>query len=286
MSPFFRLRRTKWAIELAEHGFMVAGVLALGYCLAVYVNAELFQTRQARDFFKAVHLREVGKGTPSIPTTLAIPKDGAVFGRLEIPRLGVSVMVVEGAEDADLKRAVGHIPGTALPGEPGNVGIAGHRDTFFRPLRRIQPNDTITLDTFQGAYRYRVMSTEVVRPEDIQVLYPTRHDSLTLVTCFPFDYIGSAPKRFIVRAEREHDLVVTSLACGIAAQGAAPAAAQKVNRVCNSSRRLLAFSEKIPPPDPAGWLAWPNSGDVMLPMIGPGLLWLVTLRICIEMVRP
>ncbi len=133
---------------------------------------------------------------------VAAPDKHGVVGRLEIPRLGVSVMVVEGVDDSDLKRAVGHIPGTALPGEPGNVGIAGHRDTFFRPLRSIQRDDTITVSTLQGAYRYRVVSTNVVRPEDIQVLYPTGRDSLTLVTCFPFEYVGSAPKRFIVRAER------------------------------------------------------------------------------------
>jgi sortase A len=111
-------------------------------------------------------------------------------------------MVVEGVDDNDLKRAVGHIPGTALPGESGNVGIAGHRDTFFRPLRSIQLDDTITVSTLQGSSRYRVVSTNVVRPEDIQVLYPTGRATLTLVTCFPFDYVGSAPKRFIVRADR------------------------------------------------------------------------------------
>ena len=111
-------------------------------------------------------------------------------------------MVVEGVDDSDLKRAVGHIPRTALPGDSGNVGIAGHRDTFFRPLRSIECDDMITVRTLHGAYRYRVVSMNVVRPEDIQVLYPTGRASLTLVTCFPFDYIGAAPKRFIVRAER------------------------------------------------------------------------------------
>lgn len=111
-------------------------------------------------------------------------------------------MVVEGVEDGDLKRAAGHIPGTAFPLDPGNVGIAGHRDTFFRPLRSIQRNDTIIVTTLQGAYRHRVVSTEVVGPEDIQVLDPTGRDTLTLVTCFPFDYVGPAPKRFIVQAER------------------------------------------------------------------------------------
>ena len=93
-------------------------------------------------------------------------------------------------------------PGTAFPGEPGNVGIAGHRDTFFRLLRSIQRNDAITVSTVRGIYRYRVATTKVVGPEDVQVLYPTGRDVLTLVTCFPFDYVGSAPKRFIVQAYR------------------------------------------------------------------------------------
>ena len=82
-------------------------------------------------------------------------------------------MVVEGVDARELKRAAGHIPGTALPGEPGNVGIAAHRDTFFRPLRSIARNDTITVSTLAGAYRYRVVSTKIVRPEDVQVLSPT-----------------------------------------------------------------------------------------------------------------
>ena len=82
------------------------------------------------------------------------------------------------------------------------MGIAAHRDTFFRPLRAIERDDTITVSTLRGVYRYRVVSTRVVSPQDVQVLYPTEREGLTLVTCFPFDYVGSAPKRFIVRAER------------------------------------------------------------------------------------
>jgi sortase A len=111
-------------------------------------------------------------------------------------------MVVEGTDEGDLKRAVGHIRGTALTWDTGNVGLAGHRDTFFRPLRSIQRDDRITITTLRGAYRYRVLSTSIVGPDDTQVLYATGHDSLTLVTCFPFEYVGPAPNRFVVRAER------------------------------------------------------------------------------------
>jgi sortase A len=190
-------------LKLAERALTMVSALALCYCLAVFLEAKFYQTREARDFARELRLKEVNKAAPidSI-AAVATPDKHGVVGRLEIARLGLSVMVVEGVDDIDLKRAVGHIPGTALPGESGNVGIAGHRDTFFRPLRSIQLDDTITVSTLQGASRYRVVSTNVVRPEDIQVLYPTGRDSLTLVTCFPFDYVGSAPKRFIVRADR------------------------------------------------------------------------------------
>ena len=101
-----------------------------------------------------------------------------------------------------MRRAVGHIPGTPLPGQQGNVAIAGHRDTFFRALRNIRKDDEITLATLDGSYRYRVDSTKVVEPEDTQVLDDSHDKILTLVTCYPFDFVGVAPKRFIVRAHR------------------------------------------------------------------------------------
>ncbi len=123
-----------------------------------------------------------------------------VIGRLEIPNLHLVAMVEEGADAGTLRRAVGHIPGTALPGGKGNVGLAGHRDTFFRGLRAIQVNDDIELETANGTYRYLVQSTQIVGPRDVQVLRPSTAASLTLVTCYPFYYVGSAPKRFIVRA--------------------------------------------------------------------------------------
>src|SRR5260370_589049 len=98
--------------------------------------------------------------------------------------------------------AVGHIPGTAVPGQTGNVGISGHRDTFFRPLRNIRQNDTITVTTLVGEYRYRVVSTKIVGPSDVAVLGRSGKEILTLVTCYPFYFVGSAPDRFVVRAER------------------------------------------------------------------------------------
>ena len=123
------------------------------------------------------------------------PVLSSVIGRLEIPRLNLNAMVREGADGKTLHQAVGHIPGTALPGYAGNVALAGHRDTFFRALRNIKKDDTEN-----GTYRYVVESTDIVGPRDVGVLAASHGQTLTLVTCYPFYYIGSAPKRFIVRA--------------------------------------------------------------------------------------
>jgi len=172
---------------------------ALGYWAWVTVSSHLYQARESARFDREIHQANFAK--PQLPPKPAV-EDGGLLGRLEIPRLGLSVMVVEGVNSGELKRAVGHIPGTALPGDGSNVGIAGHRDTFFRPLRLIHSNDLIDLNTTVGTYRYRVVSTKVVSPADVQLLYPNGKDTLTLVTCFPFYYVGSAPQRFIVRAER------------------------------------------------------------------------------------
>jgi sortase A len=128
--------------------------------------------------------------------------EGGVIGEMEVPRLGLKVIVVQGDSPRILRRAVGHIRETALPGESGNVALTGHRDTFFRPLRNIQSGDAITFKTLDAEFRYRVESTAVVPPSDISVLQPSSERALTLITCFPFYYVGPAPNRFIVRARQ------------------------------------------------------------------------------------
>jgi sortase A len=110
--------------------------------------------------------------------------------------------IAEGTDTTTLRRAVGHIRGTGLPGHSENVGLAGHRDTFFRPLKDVRQNDIITLTTLGGKFNYRVVSTRVVVPTETSVLDSGGTESLTLVTCYPFFYVGSAPDRFIVKAER------------------------------------------------------------------------------------
>ena len=124
------------------------------------------------------------------------------LGRLEVPNAGISVMLLEGTDEITLNRAVGHIEGTALPGEAGNVGIAGHRDGFFRGLRHLARGDELSVTTLDGVAHYQVAALEVVEPTAVEVLDSTDYDALTLVTCYPFYYVGDAPQRFIVHAKQ------------------------------------------------------------------------------------
>lgn len=153
-----------------------------------------------------------GVGTPDRSTWDPARREGhsralakidraTALARLDIPKLGVSVMVLPGCDALCLNGGVGHIAGTPAPGEPGNVGIAGHRDGFFRPLEKIAVGDTLRLRTQRGTFDYRVQWTKVVDPTDVSVLSGCEGDALTLVTCYPFRVVGNAPKRFIVRAQ-------------------------------------------------------------------------------------
>ena len=191
------------------------GILVLGYCSFMLVDAKVFQAYEGWRFQTAVP-RQLPQEVPQlIPSALSpailatnrrnlewagIVGGKGPLGRLEISSVGLTVMVFEGTEERTLRRAVGHIPGTALPGQSGNVAIAGHRDTFFRALRKIHENDLIELTTLSGSYRYRVNFTKVVEPSNIDVLRDSDNSTLTLVTCYPFQYIGAAPERFVVRA--------------------------------------------------------------------------------------
>ena len=125
----------------------------------------------------------------------------SLIGKILIHRLGISAIVKEGIDDETLAIAVGHFPSTPLPGQPGNVAVSAHRDTFFRNLKDVKRNDEITVTTQSGSYLYRVVSFKVVPPTDVSVLEPSPgENTLTLVTCYPFYFVGPAPKRFIVRA--------------------------------------------------------------------------------------
>lgn len=139
-------------------------------------------------------------GSGSAPSTEA--QEGAPIGLIEIPRLGLSSVVLEGDDTAALLLGVGHLSDTPLPWHGGNTVFAAHRDTFFRPLAHIRKNDVIKFSTADAEFEYVVTELKVVEPTAVDVLEPTTAATLTLITCFPFDYIGPAPQRFIVRAER------------------------------------------------------------------------------------
>jgi sortase A len=182
-------RRSASILRGAYYFFLALGTLALGYAGYVAADAQDYQTVEHRRFEHASRRAE--------PRS---PMKGDVIGEIQALRLGLNAIVVQGDSPKILQRAVGHIPETALPGEMGNVVLAGHRDTFFRPLREVRPGDVITLKTPDGSFQYRVESTAVVPPSDVRVLQASSERTLTLITCFPFHYVGPAPNRYIVRA--------------------------------------------------------------------------------------
>jgi sortase A len=137
---------------------------------------------------------------------------GSAVATLNIPRVHLSAVVLHGSDARTLRRGPGHLEQTPLPGEPGNIVIAGHRDTFFRPLRWIQVGDSIVLESPRGRFEYRVASLQVVKSDDLSVLEPSVEDVLTLITCYPFNLVGSAPDRFVARAVRVTDAATMTVA--------------------------------------------------------------------------
>jgi sortase A len=210
LAPHGRAARSRRRrLKRVERLLILIGVLCLGYFLYTYAEATLYQAFEDRELDKILNdaavsgtsgaaREEVAPAPGTAPRRTYAP--GSTVGRIEIPRLGVSAVIKAGSDARTLRLAVGYIPGTGLPGARGNFGLAGHRDTFFRKLRDINPDDEIRIVTTDGVFRYHVQRTSIVMPQDVWVLDPTDYSALTLVTCYPFNYIGSAPKRFIVRA--------------------------------------------------------------------------------------
>jgi sortase A len=189
-----RHRSARWAALV----LLACGVVALGFASYVIIDARTYQSAERERFDLA---RQSGATTPSVAAA-SVPTDGASIGEIQIPRLGLRVMIVQGESAPILRHGVGHLSDTALPGEVGNVVLAGHRDTFFRPLSGVRAGDSIALKTWDGEFEYVVESTSVVVPSAVEVLEPTGGRTLTLITCYPFSYIGAAPNRFIVRARQ------------------------------------------------------------------------------------
>jgi sortase A len=232
-SAVLRSRRSWFAHWAAPILLFLIGCFALGYYAYDILDARFFQDDQSRQFDQALSnahekaaaelsaeaAADLNSRAPHANTSPALPafseSSGSVvdtwaqpaptenmpLGRIEINSIGLTAMIQEGTSTQTLQRGVGHIIGTAQLGKSGNAGLAGHRDTFFRKLRNIHEGEEITLTTLNGAYKYRVELISIVGPEDSAVLRNTGGNILTLVTCYPFNYIGSAPKRFIVRAK-------------------------------------------------------------------------------------
>jgi sortase A len=165
----------------------IFGLVNIGYWVQLGVKARWSQTRGADELDRA------GAATTS-------PSTGDVVGRLEIPRLNLSAVVFEGADSDILERGAGHLPGSALPGDRGNTVVAAHRDTFFRSLRGIRVGDIVRIHRPKKDTDYVVQSARIVEPDEVDVLKPTPEPALTLITCYPFRFIGPAPERFVVRA--------------------------------------------------------------------------------------
>lgn len=208
-------RDTKRTLAWIERTLYVAAVLLLGGWSAVTLEARLYGHFQEQRLARLIDAEQAdpAPARPVPPTRRFIPAEPApspattpeaprtdLVGRIEIPRLNLRAIIAEGIDSRTLRRAVGHLPGTPMPGEEGNVVLAGHRDTFFRALKDIRAEDIVRITTPRGRFEYLVEATVVVEPTRTDVLDPTSEPSVTLVTCYPFYLVGEAPDRFVVRA--------------------------------------------------------------------------------------
>lgn len=202
-----------------ERLFWIAGTLLVAVWVAAYAHKTVLSRRDLARFDTAMRARVTpprvlpGEAPPdqtlwskervrSYEESLKV-KSSDPLAVLRIPKIGLEVAVLEGTDDLTLNRAIGHIEDTPKPGENGNVGIAGHRDGFFRGLKDVVVGDRVELETLAGKDTYRVEDIWIVNPEDVHVLDPTPGRAITLVACYPFYFVGSAPKRYIVRAVPE-----------------------------------------------------------------------------------
>jgi sortase A len=209
---------SRTALYWLERGLYGTAVLLLGGWTAVTLDARLYAYLQERRLARLIDAQAAAPAPaptvaprperrfvpaepppPSVPHTPAVPDEDLV-GRIEIPRLSLRAIIAEGTDARTLRRAVGHLSGTPLPGEEGNVVLAGHRDTFFRALKDIREDDVVRITTPRGRFEYVVEATAVVEPTRTDVLSATALPSVTLVTCYPFSLVGEAPDRFVVRA--------------------------------------------------------------------------------------
>ncbi len=200
MSHLRRHRFVPPELILAGLGMLLIGWWALSVAMTMVYQREaaivLASLRPTNQALAAVpQPRGAGDNRVSV-------SGGALVGKLEIASAGVSAIVAEGVSAGTLRRAVGHVPSSPLPGRPGRTVLAAHRDGFFRGLDRLRPGDWITIETPEGNILYRVRDTAVIKPTNTRAVYEGGPSGLTLVTCYPFQFLGAAPLRYIVRADQ------------------------------------------------------------------------------------
>jgi sortase A len=185
-------------LRFAQRLFFWLGVALLAYAGGAAGYVGIYQRYQSWKFEQEVPVPKVIQA--AIVEEAVDLREGDLVGKLEISRIGISVMVLQGMEEKTLILGAGHVPGTPLPGAEGNVVIAAHRDTFFRKLEGILSGDRIQVATVGRIYEYVVDSSEIVDPEDTRAMESRARSELTLITCYPFYFVGAAPRRFIVHA--------------------------------------------------------------------------------------
>jgi len=188
--------RARFVLNWLATVLMVGGLAAVMLCGWFIAQAYTFQREAKAELAHVISTRLVFHARRH-PV-----QDTDFLGQIDIPRIGLSAIILEGSQDRTLRFGVGHNSGTALPGKPGNIALAGHRDIFFRPLREIHKNDEIRLTTLAASETYRVDWMNVVGPDNTEVLKDGSRPTVTLVTCYPFHFVGPAPKRFVVRAHQ------------------------------------------------------------------------------------
>ncbi|HUP38615.1 MAG TPA: class D sortase [Vicinamibacterales bacterium] len=184
-----------------NHALITFGLALTIFYSVVTVHTWRYQRAAKTQVDKLIAIDRPPAVREHVPDVMKAPAIGALIGRVDIPRLKLSAAVAEGDDDKTLGKAVGHLPDTPLPWHRrGNVALAAHRDGLFRRLEKIRLNDDIRVVTSRGEFHYRVTKTHIVDPDDVWVIAPTDTPTITLITCYPFSFVGNAPKRFIVKA--------------------------------------------------------------------------------------
>jgi len=201
------VRRLSSVLDIVQGATLIAGLCLLSWPIFVSAQSVWVQWTGERQlaFARSTRQETIVSGKHGDSPSHAPLRRGSVLGRFEVPRLNLSYVILEGTDNRTLDKSIGHVEGTGLPGESGNIGIAGHRNTHFRKLEWIRRGDHIVLTSPNGQFGYQVEWARLFRPIDMAVLDAAHGPAVTLITCFPFEYVGAAPLRYIVRALPDAD---------------------------------------------------------------------------------